>query len=133
MGWKSGKGAQSLGDLRCKSEILELFITVITFKCVSCGYEREGGIETFTVGPPHTYTIVLTAQIESGFVAEDDLIPFSYSFELDTIPNEADGKGVSMVVYIMGVTIATVLHPGALRWYRLTQSPVEKVLPVYGE
>ncbi|GFV63899.1 hypothetical protein TNCV_3787721 [Trichonephila clavipes] len=33
-------------------------------------------IEAFTTGSPHTNTIVITAEIESGFVAKDDLVPF---------------------------------------------------------
>ncbi|GFV12991.1 hypothetical protein TNCV_3175261 [Trichonephila clavipes] len=36
-------------------------------------------IEAFTTGPPHTNTIVITAEIESGLVAKDDLIPFCCS------------------------------------------------------
>ncbi|GFW06617.1 hypothetical protein TNCV_2189501 [Trichonephila clavipes] len=36
----------------------------------------EGRIDTFTTGPPHTYTIPTTAQIKSGSVAENDPTPF---------------------------------------------------------
>ncbi|GFT97445.1 hypothetical protein TNCV_1628721 [Trichonephila clavipes] len=39
----------------------------------------KGKIETFTTGSPHTDTIVITAEIESGFVAKDDLVPFRCS------------------------------------------------------
>ncbi|GFY19604.1 uncharacterized protein TNCV_4647761 [Trichonephila clavipes] len=49
----------------------------------SCGsslsLQNKGRIEAFTTGPPHTNTIVFTAEIESGFVAKDDLIPFHCS------------------------------------------------------
>ncbi|GFW81611.1 hypothetical protein TNCV_2882881 [Trichonephila clavipes] len=31
------------------------------------------------MGSPHTNTIVITAEIESGFVAKDDLVPFHCS------------------------------------------------------
>ncbi|GFS76230.1 hypothetical protein TNCV_4667781 [Trichonephila clavipes] len=31
-----------------------------------------------TTGFPHTNTVVITAEIESGFVAKDDLVPFRY-------------------------------------------------------
>ncbi|GFW18743.1 hypothetical protein TNCV_1369971 [Trichonephila clavipes] len=33
----------------------------------------------FTTGSPHTNTIVITAEIESGFVTKDDLVPFRCS------------------------------------------------------
>ncbi|GFS98578.1 hypothetical protein TNCV_2987101 [Trichonephila clavipes] len=36
-------------------------------------------MEVFTTGSPLTNTIVITAEIESGFVAKDDLIPFRCS------------------------------------------------------
>ncbi|GFU88679.1 hypothetical protein TNCV_4443561 [Trichonephila clavipes] len=36
-------------------------------------------IEAFTTGSPHTNTIVITAEIESGFVAKDDLLRFCCS------------------------------------------------------
>ncbi|GFU53504.1 hypothetical protein TNCV_3169381 [Trichonephila clavipes] len=36
----------------------------------------KGRIEVFTTGSPHTSTIVITAEIESRFVAKDDLVPF---------------------------------------------------------
>ncbi|GFT89838.1 uncharacterized protein TNCV_1665801 [Trichonephila clavipes] len=39
----------------------------------------EGRIGAFTTGSPHTNTIVITAQIESGFVAKDDQVPFRCS------------------------------------------------------
>ncbi|GFX34596.1 hypothetical protein TNCV_3658341 [Trichonephila clavipes] len=52
-------------------------------------------IETFTTGLPHTYKIVINAQIEFRFVAEVDLIPIgrqSKPFELHTIPNGGDAR-----------------------------------------
>jgi len=49
----------------------------------SCGSDvslySKGRIEAFTTGSPHTNTIVITAEIESGFVAKDDLVPFRCS------------------------------------------------------
>ncbi|GFU78617.1 uncharacterized protein TNCV_2302281 [Trichonephila clavipes] len=36
----------------------------------------KGRIEAFTTGSSHTNTIVIAAEIESGFVAKDDLVPF---------------------------------------------------------
>ncbi|GFW42890.1 uncharacterized protein TNCV_734231 [Trichonephila clavipes] len=37
---------------------------------------RKGRIEAFTTGSPHTNTIVITAEIGSGFVTRYDLAPF---------------------------------------------------------
>ncbi|GFX70128.1 hypothetical protein TNCV_4615661 [Trichonephila clavipes] len=49
----------------------------------SCGsgvsLKSKGRIEALTTGSPHTSTIVITAEIESGFVAKDDLVPFRCS------------------------------------------------------
>ncbi|GFV59719.1 hypothetical protein TNCV_1907901 [Trichonephila clavipes] len=39
----------------------------------------KGRIEAFRTGSPHTNTIVITSEIESGFVAKDDLVPFRCS------------------------------------------------------
>ncbi|GFU71823.1 uncharacterized protein TNCV_2033641 [Trichonephila clavipes] len=46
---------------------------------VVCRYKSKGRIEAFTTGSPHTNTIIITAEIESGFVAKDDLVPFRCS------------------------------------------------------
>ncbi|GFW69635.1 hypothetical protein TNCV_489791 [Trichonephila clavipes] len=52
----------------------------------------EGRIKTFTTGPPHTYTIVITAQIETRFCTEDGLIPFGCSqILLSTTPLQMEG------------------------------------------
>ncbi|GFX52785.1 uncharacterized protein TNCV_3719751 [Trichonephila clavipes] len=42
----------------------------------SIGDKSGDRIEAFNTGCPHTNTIVITAEIESGFVAKDDLVPF---------------------------------------------------------
>ncbi|GFT34061.1 hypothetical protein TNCV_4385041 [Trichonephila clavipes] len=44
-------------------------------------WDPKGRIEAFTTRSPHTNTIVITAEIESGFarVAKDDLVPCSCS------------------------------------------------------
>ncbi|GFS51488.1 hypothetical protein TNCV_549381 [Trichonephila clavipes] len=67
---------------------------------ISCGSDvplyRESRIEIFIKRPPHTYTIVITAQIESGFVAEDDLIRLqSNLLEHESTPNGDDGEWVN--------------------------------------
>ncbi|GFX78863.1 uncharacterized protein TNCV_4158331 [Trichonephila clavipes] len=49
----------------------------------SCGsdasLQSKGRIEAFTTGSPHTNTIVITSERESGFVTKDDLVPFRCS------------------------------------------------------
>ncbi|GFW30750.1 hypothetical protein TNCV_4088701 [Trichonephila clavipes] len=51
-------------------------ITTAVRAMCHCG---NGRIEAFTTGSLHTNTIVITAEIEFGFVAEDDLVPLRYS------------------------------------------------------
>ncbi|GFV41204.1 hypothetical protein TNCV_2979581 [Trichonephila clavipes] len=85
------------------------------------------------MGPPHTNTIVLTAQIESKFITEDDLVPFRCSpIPLCATPlqTEAPGSGVLLSAHVMGAAIPNVLQPGALSWFWKTQGPVVKVLPI---
>ncbi|GFW56293.1 hypothetical protein TNCV_1878131 [Trichonephila clavipes] len=41
--------------------------------------------------------------------------------ERDTTYKGGDGYWVSIAVHVMDAAIATVLQPGALRWYGLTQ------------
>ncbi|GFW64830.1 hypothetical protein TNCV_3066871 [Trichonephila clavipes] len=41
--------------------------------------DTNSRIEAFITESPHTNTIVPTAEIESGFVAKDDLAPFRCS------------------------------------------------------
>ncbi|GFW35881.1 hypothetical protein TNCV_1927121 [Trichonephila clavipes] len=45
-------------------------------RCIAVNKSR---IEAFTAGFPHTNTILTTAEIESGLVAKDDLVPFRCS------------------------------------------------------
>ncbi|GFT97135.1 hypothetical protein TNCV_3858011 [Trichonephila clavipes] len=42
-----------------------------------CVALNKGRIEACPTGSPHTNTIVISAEIESGFVAKDDLVPVS--------------------------------------------------------
>ncbi|GFX39013.1 hypothetical protein TNCV_5055541 [Trichonephila clavipes] len=42
-------------------------------------WEQKGRIQAFTTGTPLTNTIVITAEMESGLVAGDDLVPFHRS------------------------------------------------------
>ncbi|GFU88059.1 uncharacterized protein TNCV_1336281 [Trichonephila clavipes] len=46
---------------------------------VVCCCKAKAGLRAFTTGSPHTNTIVITAEIESGFVTKDDLAPFPCS------------------------------------------------------
>ncbi|GFW54325.1 uncharacterized protein TNCV_3702861 [Trichonephila clavipes] len=50
----------------------------ITAVGVVCHCKAKAGLRGIT-GFPHTNTIVITAAIESGFVAKDDLVPFRCS------------------------------------------------------
>ncbi|GFW23709.1 uncharacterized protein TNCV_2032521 [Trichonephila clavipes] len=53
---------------------------VVTLRRQSCDtLAVKGRIEVFTTEPPLTNTIFITAEIESGFVAKDDLVPFRCS------------------------------------------------------
>ncbi|GFW51848.1 uncharacterized protein TNCV_1187801 [Trichonephila clavipes] len=79
-----------------------------------CVAESEGRIETFTTGPPHMNSIVINAQIESKFVAEDHgSIPSqSNPVVRDTTPNEGIDGWVSSVAHVTGAAIPDVLQPG---------------------
>ncbi|GFU27942.1 uncharacterized protein TNCV_3153071 [Trichonephila clavipes] len=44
-----------------------------------CRCKTKAGLRRFTTESPHTNTIVITAEIESGFVTKDDLVPFRCS------------------------------------------------------
>ncbi|GFT79020.1 hypothetical protein TNCV_3093981 [Trichonephila clavipes] len=53
---------------------------VVTVRRQSCDILAvKGRIEAFTTGSAHTNTIVITAEITSGFVAKDDLVAFRCS------------------------------------------------------
>ncbi|GFW09010.1 uncharacterized protein TNCV_3475561 [Trichonephila clavipes] len=70
---------------------------------------------------PHTNTIVITAEIESGFITKDDLVPFrgspvsSYAAPLQT--------EVSRAAHVMGTAIPNVLQPGASHSSRRHRDP----------
>ncbi|GFX80792.1 uncharacterized protein TNCV_4695031 [Trichonephila clavipes] len=44
-----------------------------------CRCKAKTGLGAFTTGFPHTNTIIITAEIESGFDAKDALVPFRCS------------------------------------------------------
>ncbi|GFX76517.1 hypothetical protein TNCV_2130681 [Trichonephila clavipes] len=55
-------------------------------------------VKTFATGPAHTFMIPITAQIESGYVTEDDLIPFGYgAISLSTTSHQMDGINSSIL------------------------------------
>ncbi|GFX02647.1 hypothetical protein TNCV_3869841 [Trichonephila clavipes] len=60
--------------------------------------------------PPHTNTIVVTAQIESRFVTEEDLVLFLFSpiSSFDTTPNGGVSEWVSLAADVMGAAIPDV-------------------------
>ncbi|GFW25166.1 hypothetical protein TNCV_2262241 [Trichonephila clavipes] len=67
-----------------------------------------------------------------AFTTGSDWIQQSNPFECDTLQNSGDSELVSIPVQMRDIGIATVLQPGLLRWYGLTQIPIVKVLPPYG-
>ncbi|GFS64867.1 hypothetical protein TNCV_2000781 [Trichonephila clavipes] len=79
----------------------------------------------FTTGSPHTN---ITAEIESGFIAKDDLVPFRCSLKpLHSTPLQTDA---SMAAHVMSTAISIFLQLGALLWFEKTRRPLMKVLPV---
>ncbi|GFW45845.1 uncharacterized protein TNCV_4495651 [Trichonephila clavipes] len=77
--------------------------------------------------------IVITAEIESGFVTKDDLVPLQSSFFVRGItPNGGVNGWTSRASRVMGVAIPNVLQPGAFVWFEMTHGPLLKVLPVSG-
>ncbi|GFU81353.1 uncharacterized protein TNCV_3583351 [Trichonephila clavipes] len=46
----------------------------VVYRC-----QPKAGFRHSPRGSPHTNTIVITVDIESGFVAKDDLVPFNCS------------------------------------------------------
>ncbi|GFY29645.1 uncharacterized protein TNCV_1812251 [Trichonephila clavipes] len=90
----------------------------------------KGRIEAFPTGSPHTNTIAFTAEIESGSVAKNNLIPFRCSPDsLYATPLETEA---SRAAHVMGVAIPNVLQPGAFVWFEKRVGPQMKVLPVPG-
>ncbi|GFW04125.1 uncharacterized protein TNCV_2668901 [Trichonephila clavipes] len=91
-------------------------------------------IEAFTTGSPHTNTITITAKIESGFVAKDNLVPFHYSPVSSWVAQLNGGVDwwATRAAQVMGAAILNVLQPGAFVWFEKTQGPLMKVLPVPG-
>ncbi|GFS96601.1 hypothetical protein TNCV_3943911 [Trichonephila clavipes] len=92
-------------------------------------------IEAFTTCPPHTHTIVITAQVESSFVAEDDLVPFVADQSRRArhhLKRRRKGEG-TLTARVMGAVIPDILQPYTLRWFGKTQGPVVKVLKVSGQ
>ncbi|GFW68349.1 uncharacterized protein TNCV_2263381 [Trichonephila clavipes] len=96
------------------------------------------------MGFPHTNTTVITAEIESGFVAKDDLVPFlesGFVTKDDLVPFRCSPVSscvaplqteASRAAHVMGAAIPNVRQPGASVWFEKTQGPLVKVLPVPG-
>ncbi|GFU00245.1 uncharacterized protein TNCV_802041 [Trichonephila clavipes] len=91
-------------------------------------------IEAFTTGSLHTNKIAITTEIESGFVAKDNLVPFCYSrVSLCAAPlqTEASIGWASKAVHVMDAVIPNV-QPDAFVWFENTQWPLVTVRPVPG-
>ncbi|GFV68621.1 uncharacterized protein TNCV_2274841 [Trichonephila clavipes] len=77
------------------------------------------------MGSPHANTIVITAEIESRFLANDDLVPFRCSrfLVLGTTPNGGVDGWASRAARVMGAAIPNVLQPGASYGSRRHRTP----------
>ncbi|GFX99119.1 uncharacterized protein TNCV_2493001 [Trichonephila clavipes] len=65
--------------------------------------------------------IVITAEIESGFVAKYDLVPFRCSpVSSCAAPLQTEA---SRAAHVMGAMIPNVLQPGAVVWFEKTGAP----------
>ncbi|GFX24053.1 e3 ubiquitin-protein ligase RNF13 [Trichonephila clavipes] len=81
-------------------------------------------------GMRRSHTIVITVEIECGFVAKVDLVPFRcspVSSCATPLQTEASRKA-----RVMGAAIPNVLQPAAFVWFEKTQGLLMKVLPVPG-
>ncbi|GFU97876.1 uncharacterized protein TNCV_1103841 [Trichonephila clavipes] len=91
-------------------------------------------IEVFITGSPHTNTIVISPEIESGFVVKDNLDPFHCSPASSSvepfIPNVGNDGWTSKASHVMGTAISNVLQPGTFVWFEKTQGLLMKVLPM---
>ncbi|GFU88549.1 uncharacterized protein TNCV_4442261 [Trichonephila clavipes] len=86
-----------------------------------CRCKSKGRIETFTPGSPHTNTIVITTEIESGFVAKDDLVPFRCCPVSSCVaPLQTEDECSSRAAHVMGTVIPNVLQPGTFIWFEKT-------------
>ncbi|GFU63236.1 uncharacterized protein TNCV_2656811 [Trichonephila clavipes] len=95
------------------------------YRHINCGStvspQRKGRIEAFTTGSPHTNTIVITVEIESGFVAKDDLVPFRCSSVSSCVaPFQTEA---SRIAHVMGAPIQNVFQPGTFLWFEMTEAP----------
>ncbi|GFU74108.1 uncharacterized protein TNCV_1642321 [Trichonephila clavipes] len=82
------------------------------------------------MGSLRTNTIAITAEIESGFVTKDDLVPFRCSpVSSCAAPLQTEA---SRAAHVMGAAIPNVLQPGAFIWFEKIQGLLVNVLPVPG-
>ncbi|GFV64573.1 hypothetical protein TNCV_4965541 [Trichonephila clavipes] len=84
---------------------------------------------------PHMNTIVITAHIESRFVAEDDLVLYRSSL-IPSCATQLQMKSSSVGVIGStrdGAAISDVSQPGALLRFWKSQGPVVKVLSASGQ
>ncbi|GFX14619.1 uncharacterized protein TNCV_4016171 [Trichonephila clavipes] len=81
----------------------------------------------------HTNMIVITAEIESGFVANDDMVPFRCCPDSSCVALlQTEAPMSSSAAHVMGTAFRNVFQPGAFVWFAKTQKPLVKVLSVLG-
>ncbi|GFV45483.1 hypothetical protein TNCV_5124291 [Trichonephila clavipes] len=84
-----------------------------------CRCKQMQGLRHSPRGFPHTNTIVITTEIESGSVVKDDLVPFRYSPVFScAAPLQMEA---SRTAHVMGTAIPNVLQPSAFVWFEKTQ------------
>ncbi|GFY21388.1 hypothetical protein TNCV_3994321 [Trichonephila clavipes] len=86
--------------------------------------DREGKVEMATTERPHTYTIVITIQIESGFITENDLVLFGCTRHLALIRTDTEARieGSACVWMVENEAVDVLLA------YRMKIRPVEGIV-----
>ncbi|GFV85637.1 hypothetical protein TNCV_3436401 [Trichonephila clavipes] len=89
-----------------------------------CRCTTKAGLRHST-GSSHTNTIVITAEVEFGIVAKDDLVP-SAAVQFPRVRHHS--KRRCRWVEVMGsigmnAVILNVLQPGAFVWFEKTRGP----------
>ncbi|GFV76400.1 uncharacterized protein TNCV_4546241 [Trichonephila clavipes] len=97
-----------------------------------CATVNKRRIEAFTTGSSYTDTMIITAEIESGFIVKEDLVLFRQFTLLlrGTTPNGGVDGQASRATQVMSTTIPNVLQRGAFVGFEKTQGPLMNELHV---
>ncbi|GFY19842.1 uncharacterized protein TNCV_2145351 [Trichonephila clavipes] len=137
---RSTEGDSLVTSLPCEAEhwLLEAIALVQWYpipshqlgeRCIALKQRQDSGVYHEV---QHTNTIVISAEIESGFVAKDDLVSFRGSpvSSWVPIPNGGIDRWVSSTANVMYAVNPNSLQPGAILRFEKTQGTLLKVLPV---